>query len=72
MAEEKQINYQEAYEEIEEILASIEDGEISIDELSEKVKRASVLIDICRTKLKSTEDDVGKILADMEDEKDAS
>ena len=63
----KQPNYTEAFDELQIIVAEIEQGEISIDELSEKVKRAALLIKICKTKLTSTEEDVHKILKEMED-----
>jgi exodeoxyribonuclease VII small subunit len=59
-------NYQEAFEELQTIVAEIENGQISVDELSEKVKRAAVLIKICKAKLMSTEEDVTKILKDLE------
>lgn len=58
--------YQEAFEELQQIVADIEDGQISVDELSEKVSRASALIKICKAKLTSTEENVQKILADLE------
>ncbi len=60
------IKYTEAYSELEEIVGEIENGEISVDELSEKVKRAAQLIKICKEKLTSTEEDVSKILKDLE------
>ena len=59
-------NYQEAFDELQTIVAEIENGRISVDELSEKVKRAAVLIKICKAKLTSTEEDVTKILKDLE------
>lgn len=59
-------NYTEAFEELQQIVAEIEDGQISVDELSEKVKRAAYLINICKTKLSSTEEDVNRILKDLE------
>ena len=59
------INYTEAFEELQTIVSEIEDGEISVDELSEKVKRAAFLINICKTKLTSTEEDVNKILKEL-------
>jgi len=62
----KEPNYTEAFEELQEIVAQIEEGEISVDELSEKVKRAAKLIKICKTKLISTEEDVDKILKEMD------
>ena len=63
----KEIKYTEAFDELQQIVADIEDGEISVDELSIKVKRASELIKICKTKLVSTEEDVNQILKELED-----
>lgn len=60
------INYTEAYEELQRIVSEIENGEISVDELSEKVKRATLLIRTCKLKLTTTEEDVNKILKDLE------
>ena len=37
-----------------------------IDELSEKVKRAAQLIKICKSKLSTTEEDVNKILRELD------
>lgn len=61
------ITYTAAFEELQEIVNEIEQGEISVDELSAKVKRASVLIKICKTKLTTTEEDVQGILTELED-----
>lgn len=60
-----QPNYTEAFEELKQIVAEIEDGNISIDQLSEKVKRASLLIKICKAKLSATEEDVNQILKEL-------
>jgi exodeoxyribonuclease VII small subunit len=61
-------NYAEAFEELQQIVEDIENGQISVDELSEKVKRATQLIRICKAKLTSTEEDVNKILKDLGDQ----
>jgi exodeoxyribonuclease VII small subunit len=63
----EEIKYDEAFVELQTIVNDIEDGEISVDELSKKVKRASQLIEICKKKLTSTEEDVNKILEELED-----
>ena len=60
------INYTDAFIELQEIVSQIEEGEISVDELSEKVKRAAKLIKICKTKLTTTEEDVDKILKELD------
>jgi exodeoxyribonuclease VII small subunit len=62
----EQPNYTTAFDELQGIVSEIENGEISVDELSEKVKRASFLIRICKAKLTSTEADIEKILKDLE------
>jgi len=64
----EELNYTKAFDELQQIVADIEDGEISVDELSEKVKRASELIRICKTKLTSTEEDVNQILQELEND----
>ncbi len=60
------INYTDAFKELQTIVSEIEKGEISVDELSQKVKRASHLIKICKTKLSTTEEDVDKILKELD------
>lgn len=62
----KEISYNEAVEELNEILDSIENDEVDVDVLSEKVKRALGLIKLCKTKLQSTEKEVAKILDELD------
>jgi exodeoxyribonuclease VII small subunit len=57
--------YSQAFEELQVIVNEIETGEISVDELSEKVKRAAQLIKFCKAKLTSTEEDVNNILKEL-------
>ena len=49
------INYTEPFKELQKMVNEIEQGEISVDELSEKVKRAPYLISFCKKKLSTTE-----------------
>lgn len=60
------IKYTDAFEELQKIVLEIEQGEISVDELSEKVKRAAALITICKKKLTTTEEDVNQILKELD------
>ena len=62
----EEMNYTEAFLELQEIVSEIEQGEISVDELSEKVKKAAFLINICKSKLATTEEDVNQILKELE------
>lgn len=64
MAENREISYSEAMVEVEQILASLGDGAINIDTLSERVKRASELISLCRARLRKAEDEVAALLGE--------
>lgn len=67
MTKEK-INYDAAVGEIEEILEKIEEGDLGVDELAEKVNRVTHLLKICRDRLLSTEEKINKILDDNPDD----
>lgn len=62
----KGLSYKEAIGEIEEILRQIENEEPDVDQLSEKVKRLSTLVSWCREKLHHTEEEIEKILKEIE------
>ena len=55
-------SYSEAIAEIEEILVKIEQGDLDVDELTKSVKRVTNLLNLCKNKLRKTEDEIGKIL----------
>ncbi|HET8572766.1 MAG TPA: exodeoxyribonuclease VII small subunit [Edaphocola sp.] len=59
---ENNITYQQAFREVQEIIDEIESGGVSLDDLSEKVKRASFLMNICKQKLHATEQEIKGIL----------
>ena len=63
----KKITYQEAVNEIDEILEKIENEELDIDELSDQVKKVSSLIKLCKDKLHKTEVEVENILKEMDE-----
>lgn len=63
----EKIKYEEAFEELKAIVLLIENGEVTVDELSRQVKRAAELIKICRAKLSATEEDVKSILKELEE-----
>lgn len=64
----KKMTYSEALEELEQIIQEIENKEIGIDDLSLKVKRASLLLKFCKEKLRTTEVDINAILEEMDPE----
>ncbi len=59
------LTYTEAFEELKEIVDQLENDSISVDELTEKMKRATVLMKICRDKLTKTEEEVNKTIAEL-------
>ena len=62
---EKKPSFNKAVEELENILDQIESGELDVDELSGKVKRASELLRLCQSKLRDTEEEIDKIIDEM-------
>jgi len=63
--EEKE-TYNESIEKLRTIVADIERGELDVDELSHKVKEASRLIQLCKEKLFKADEEVKKILEELQ------
>lgn len=61
----EELNYENASKELEEILNQLKNDEVSIDELAEKVERASKLILFCKAKLSNTEKKVEDIISKL-------
>jgi len=62
------LTYTSAITELEGIVKDIESGEIDVDVLTVKVKRASELITFCKDRLRNTQKEVEKTLVDIEEE----
>ena len=60
-------SYSQALTELENILAEIENEELDLDLLSEKVKKATFLIKECKSRLRKTSEEIESILEDWED-----
>ncbi len=58
----KKLTYESAMSEIHEILEQIENDEVNVDELSEKLDRAKILFDFCQSKLRQTKENVDNLL----------
>lgn len=58
--------YTQAKTELEQIVQLIESNELDVDMLTEKVKRASALITFCKEKLTKTDQELQKILDNIE------
>ena len=61
------IGYADAMHELEEILDELEGDQLDVDVLAERVRRASELIKLCRARITRAQDDVSRIVADLED-----
>ena len=59
----KEPRYEAAYAELQSIATKMENDELDIDQLSEKLKRAQELIKLCKDKLTKTDEEIKKILA---------
>jgi len=64
------LSYEQALTRIEEITTKIEAGELNVDELAKHVKEASELLKYCKGKLFETEQEIEKILKEMEEDKE--
>ncbi len=63
----KKSEYTDSVAEIEQILAMIENDELTMDELSDKIKRVNVLLKNCKSKLFETEQEIEQIIKSMDD-----
>ncbi len=62
------LTYTEAVAELENILAELEtNSEINMDIISEKVKRAAVLMEFCKKQLHQLDEELEKIMVDLGD-----
>ena len=59
-------NCHEAVEKLRKIVADIENGDLDVDILSEKVKEATRLIKLCKEKLYKADEEVKKVLEELE------
>jgi len=56
------LTYNQAFQELRTISTEIQNETVPVDQLAEKLKRASLLIKFCQTKLKATETEVDNII----------
>jgi exodeoxyribonuclease VII small subunit len=60
------IGYAAAMTELDAILDELERDDLDVDVLAERVKRASELIKLCRTRIARAQADVDTIVTDLE------
>ena len=60
----KELKYEQAYQELQTIVRRMENDELDIDQLTNQLRRAQQLIKLCRDKLTKTDEEIKKILAE--------
>ncbi len=58
----KEINYEQAMHQLEDIVQRMENDELDIDELTDNLKTAQKLIKLCKARLTKVDVDIKKIL----------
>jgi exodeoxyribonuclease VII small subunit len=58
--------YAAAVDELEGILAELEDDRLDVDQLADRVARAAELIRLCRERIRATRLEVEQIVADLD------
>lgn len=61
----KEVNYEEAVHQLENIVEKMERGELDVDSMVSRLKRAQELVKLCKKKLKHTDDEIQKLLSDQ-------
>jgi exodeoxyribonuclease VII small subunit len=63
----QKLTYNEALSELEQILAELEnDNGLNMDAISEKVKRAAALLEICKKQLHELDTELEKIMEQID------
>lgn len=60
-------SYTEAVEKLRRIVSDIERGDLDVDVLSENVKEATRLIQLCKDKLYKVDEEVKKVLEELDE-----
>jgi len=64
----KEIKYEEAFTQLQNIVRKMENGEYSIDEIAMQLKEAQRLIKFCKDKLTKTEQEIRQLETDANGE----
>ena len=63
MSSKSQLTYESALKELQQIVSELQEEAIGMDVLAAKVKRAGVLIQFCREKLRDTEKEIEGLIS---------
>ncbi len=61
----KEKTYNDAVRELQEILDKIESGDLDVDLLTDEIKKASVLLKLCKDKLYKADIEIKKVLENL-------
>jgi len=61
------MKYEEAMNQLQEIVRKMENDELDIDQMAEQLKRAQELIRLCRDKLTKTDEEIRNLLKNDSD-----
>lgn len=64
----EEMTYTQAVNELEELVKKMQDPECSIDNLSQYTKRSKELLEFCRKRLTATDEELKRILGDIQAE----
>ena len=64
MAKEKELNFEENLEKLEELVKDLENGNVPLDDAINKYQEAMKIAKVCYEKLKSAEEAITKIVKD--------
>ena len=64
----ERMNYQEAYEALMAIANNIESGNVTIDQIENELKKAQTYVNICKDKLRSTEENIDLLIQSFTEE----
>ena len=65
---ENNYTYIDAFNELQQIVSEIEMGDVNVDDLAVKIKRAAELISVCKAKLTASEEEVQQLLKTLQTE----
>jgi len=63
--------YSEKFEKLTKIVKELERGDIAIDSMTEKINQALELLDECKNKLQTVNEDVQKIIEEISSKQEA-
>ena len=67
MSDDEKISYADAVAELEAIAVELEQPDVDVDVLADRVARAAQLITLCRERIASTRLDVERVVAGLEE-----